>query len=378
MMICPHGSLLRPMALAATLTVLAGCGDEDAPAPSPPAPVVAAWTVSSQEMETERRWTGRLAPLRTLAVQAPREGRVDGLVVEEGDGVERGAPLLSLVTPDLRARLQVLRQRRDQLEEELARWEGLAAQGAAGPGEVAAARLRLMDARESLVEAEALDRSQEIQAPASGAVHGIRVSQGSTVERGDLLLQVDDDSAWGVTLAVAAWEASRIANLAALSARDSEGVELEVARVSLAAGIHDGFFQAEIRLLNTGRPPRGVDIIHRETRAALLVPWTAVAGERDSQWVGLLVPSDGTEFHTVERRDVVLGDAWPEGVEVLEGLAEGDRVLRYEPRSHPEGRRVRIPGESDPASADQSSREDGSGDQPSQPYPSDGQPWETR
>ncbi len=342
MIFCRHVPLLGTLALAATLPTLSGCGDESAPAPPPSAPSVAAWTVSLQDMETERRWTGRLAPLRTLTVQAPREGRVEQLLVDEGDQVERGTPLLRLATPDLRARLEVLRERRDQLAAELARWEGLAAQGAAGPGEVAAARLRLMDARESLVEAEALDRSQEIRAPAPGSVHGVRVSVGSTVERGELLLELDDDSAWGVTIVVAAWEAPRAADLGALSARDSEGVELEVEGVSLAAGVHDGFLQAEIRLRNTAWPPRGVDVIHRETRAALLVPWTAVAGERDAQWVGVLVPSDGTEFYTVERREVVLGQAWPEGVEVQSGLDEGERVLRYEPRSHPEGRQVRI------------------------------------
>lgn len=334
------GSLALPWLMAALLAV--GCGDEEPAVSTPPAPSVAAWTVTAREMETERRWTGRLEPLRTLTIQAPREGRVESIGVREGDRVERGRTLARLVTPDLEARLEVLRDRRDQLQAELQRWEGLQARGAAGPGEVAAARLRLLEARESLAEAEALDRSQELRAPAPGAVHGIRVSAGSTVERGELILFLDAGDTWGTRIPVAAWEAPMIQDLAALTATDSRGRTMAVDRTSLSAGVHEGFLLAEIHLQGDTDTPRAVDIVHREVRSALLVPWTAVAGDRDAQWVGLLVPENGTEFHVVERREVTLGEAWAEGVEVLSGIEDGDRILRYEPRSHPEGRQVRI------------------------------------
>jgi RND family efflux transporter MFP subunit len=334
--------LRRDLAGLLALLVLAispGCGGEgDAEDGSDPAPVpVGVVTIQLETTETRRTWVGQLEPLRTVAVQAPRDGRVEAVTVREGDRAQAGQVVVRMQGPELDARLATLSDRRDQLADELARWERLAQAGAAGQGEVAQARLRLFDAEEQLSEAEALVEAYEVRSPASGRVSGVSVTGGARVVAGQPLMQVDDDGMWGVRLSVTAWETSLIEDTERLTVRGTQGESLAVDRVALSADDRPGFAIAQIFLRDPGARRGGVEVEHRSEEEVLLVPWTAVAGEGDRHWVALVVPGDPPR---VERRTVELGQPHPRGVVVLSGLEPGDRIVRYEPRSHPEGRVV--------------------------------------
>lgn len=320
------------------LSFLAGCGsgDEDTARPEEGVPV-AAWTVRSQEVEIRREWTGRLEPLRTVAVQAPRGGRVSAVPVRDGDRVQEGTVVVRMVGPDLEARRATLEERRAQLQEELERWERLARSGAAGPGEVAEARLRLLQAREQAAELEALEASYVIRAPATGRVYGAQVSPGASVAGGQTLLSVEDDDTWGVGLSVPAWEAPLFRDPTLLSVRDGSE-SYTVSRVASTSEVQPGFVRIDLYLREVEPFRRGMTVEYRDREQAIVIPWTAVAGDSDRHWVALIVPGDPDR---VVRRTVELGRAHAEGVGVGAGLEDGDRIIRYEPRSHPEGRAVR-------------------------------------
>jgi len=321
------------------LPVIHGCGGDSASSGGggATAVTVAAWTVSSEPIAVERRWVGRLEPLRVLSVQAPREGRVEELTVRDGELVQAGQILARLIGPDIAARLSSAQAQSRQLDDELERWQGLATSGAAGAGEVAEATLRALQAREQLAELSALTDSYLIRAPSAGRVYGTAVGSGTQVGAGQLLMQVEDRSTWGVRLSVPSWETPYFERAENLLIIGEGGARLEVDRIAFASDIHPGFVRIDVYL--TGNPSlrTGVEVEYRSSESALILPWTAVAGQGDNHWVALIVPGEPAR---VERRRVELGGSHPSGVEVVAGIEPGDQVIRYEPRSHPEGRAV--------------------------------------
>jgi membrane fusion protein, multidrug efflux system len=335
------GSALLAGAVLAGLSACGGGSGSGSTASS--ATAVAAVTLTPQSVEVERRWTGRLEPLRVVPVQSPREGRVAAVQVRDGDRVRAGDILLRMEGPDLEARRDGQSQRLAQLEEELARWEALAGTGAAGAGEVAAATLRVLEAREQTAQLEAAMEEYRLRSPSAGVVHNTVVTRGVNVAAGQILLQVDDASSLGVRLVVSAGETAWLEDPSMLEVRDDRGQELVVERVVLSSDPHPAFVRADLYL--GGSPEsvrRGVTVRYRSSEEMLLLPWTALASDGTRQWVGWIAPPTAEgEPHRVERRTVELGRAHADGVEVLAGLDPGDQVIRYEPRSHAEGRAVR-------------------------------------
>jgi RND family efflux transporter MFP subunit len=314
-----------------------GCGDDGGSGSPDDSPVrVAAHTVELGELEVRREWTGRLEPLRSVAVQAPRDGRVSTVLVRDGERVAAGAVLVRMTGPDLEGRRTALEERRGQLGADLERWERLARDGAATPGEVAEARLRLLQVREQFAELEALEESYVIRAPVPGRVYGSTSGPGALAPGGQVLMVVEDDESWGVRLSVPAWEAPLFEQREHLRLRDGPEVRT-VRQVAFASDNAPGFVRVDLYLEGVMGGRRGIEVEYRTTEEVLLLPWTAVAGEGDRHWVAWIAPGDPDR---IERRTVELGRAHPRGVEVVSGIEAGDKVVRYEPRSHPEGRAV--------------------------------------
>jgi membrane fusion protein, multidrug efflux system len=323
--------------------LLTGCDpdtDTDEPA-SDPAVELEVWTVGFESLREHRDWSGRLEALRALQLQAPGPARVAAVEVRDGDRVARGDLLVRLAAPELEARRGVLADRLEHLQEELDRWRRLAEAGAAGPAELSEATLRVLEVRENLAAVEADLESYQIRAPAPGQVAALAVGVGSQVDGGQLLLRLDDAETFGVRLTVPAREAAYLEARDQLSLRDDAGNALTVERVAFSPHEHPAFVSADLYLTANGQVVGNgrvgqVDVRWESSEEVLIVPWTAVASDEDGDWVALLTGDPPT----IERRFVELGRAHPVGIEVLGGLEEGDRVIRYEPRAHPEGREV--------------------------------------
>ena len=331
----PHRPCLMAVACFVWLAAT-GCGrDEAAPASAPPR--VAVSEVAAQPVVVERRWSGLLEPLQTLIVSAPGPGVVTDLPVRAGDPVEAGTLLVVMVDPELEARQGVLKERAGILAAELAEWKSLADDGAAGPVEVNAARLALLSVEEQLAAAEALRSSYRIRSPVKGRVARVAVAEDSAVVEQQSLLDIEDDRVQGVRLLVPARELQYLAQLERLTLRDVQGGVLAIERIVHSGAGATGFAPVEIHVASDGPPARGeLTLVYQVQYDAVTVPWTAVASDGDNHWVAVIEPDAGT----IQRRPVQLGRAQLDGVEVREGLAVGERVVRYEPRAQPEGRVV--------------------------------------
>jgi len=324
--------------LVALTSVTAGCGTQgNGPRAGETAVRVGVWTVQEVEVELRRQWVGRMEPLLTVAVQAPRDGRVDQVTVRDGDTVAAGQVLVRMAGPDIMARRETALERRDQLDDELARWERLVEAGAAGPGEVAEANLRSLQAREQLAELDALTESYLLRAPVPGNVYGLSVGPGAQVAAGQTVLRVEDAGSWGLRLAVPAWEAHLLEDSDSLGIRDDAGNVLQVERLAFSSDLHPGFVRVDLYMDGEIASRGGAVVEHRSRSTAVIIPWTAVAGQGETHWVAVVAPGDPAR---IERRNVELGPAHAQGVEVAQGLVAGDRIVRYEPRSHPEGQAV--------------------------------------
>lgn len=319
--------------------LLVACDNDSGKTSTARTPEVGVFEVKQVSIATEREWIGMLEPLRSAVITAPELGEVIAVDVSEGQPVQKGDVLVRMDGPDLSARRSVLEERHASRVEELKRWQRLAEANAAGPAEVEAVRLQLLEVEEALASLHARIRSVQLQSPVRGRVSGLQVAPQSRVSAGDVLLRVRDEDAYGVRLQIPAGELPYVFEREFLALKDGEGNELPIRNV---VQVDDpltprGFETIEVWV--EGSPPsnyRDARLTYQRYRDAVLVPWTAVAREGDTHWVARI---DGDPA-TVERRTVRLGSGKSRGVEVLEGLTPGDLVFRYEPRSQAEGTEV--------------------------------------
>lgn len=330
------------------VAVLAGCSDGEQPESdegstsaeqndSTSAVQAGVWEIESSTIIERRRWTGRLSPLQIQEVRAPRDATVVAVEVQDAEKVERGQVLVRLSGPDVVARKSVLMERRQHLQQELERWQGLAEIQAAGPAEVNEATLRLLEVEESLAEVDASLQSYVVRAPASGRVVAPGVGPGAHVSQGQELLRLEDAAGLGLRLSIPGRETHYFRDAEEISVYDEGEVELSIDRISFADDTHDAFVEVRIFLAEVEDDRRReLTVRHEYQEEVLLVPWTAVASDDDEHWVSLVVGDPAK----AERRVVTLGRAHAAGLEVKSGLSPGDLVLEYEPRSVPEGREV--------------------------------------
>lgn len=332
-----------PIAVAASaLVALAvGCADDD-PAETDQtdddatAPIVEVATIETTTTERERQFTGPLRPLNRRSIQAPSSGTVAAFDIREGELVEAGQTIGRLEQTDADARHDSLVERRDHLREELDRWERLAEADAAGPSEINQARMRLLETEQQLAETEAELRRQRLVAPVTGRIADTRVSTGSTVTEGEPLAEVDEAQELAVDLSVPTSETRFFDDLDHLEVTDDAGRTYGVESTIFGDDDHRSFVTVDVVVDADDDRPRRADVTYRRDERLMVVPWTAVASEDDRHWVAV-VTGDPPR---IEHRTVELGRGLSRGIEVLEGLQDGDRVVRYEPRSQPEDRRI--------------------------------------
>ncbi len=333
----------RPWMAVLGLAAWAGCQEApvDEGSRSDERPGVHVLELEPEPIELRRKWIGVLEPLKSVIVTAPEAGLISELAVADGERVSRDTLLVRMEGPELSARLEVLRQREASRREELARWERLAEADAAGPSEVEEARLRLLEVGEALAELEARLQAVVLRSPVSGKISGVSAAPGTRVAGGDILLRIDDEKSLGVRLRVPARERRYLEDFERLTLLDEAGNEGRVRRV---VAVHDetaarGFVTVELWVETVDAEwPSETTFFYAREREGLVVPWTAVAREDDYNWVALVTG----EPSRIERRKVSLGSALAHGIEVAEGLEPGDRILRFEPRSQPEGREVAV------------------------------------
>ncbi len=333
----PHAAVPARRALLAllaglSLAPLAACTREDAPAArgGPPAQSVSVVTVQPEVLKDVRQLVGELRADESVVLEPEIAGVVESIEFEEGQTVARGDVLFRLREGEQVARLREAEANLALARDQHARTRRLAERNAAAAAQLerAAAELAVARARVELAKVE-LERTR-VRAPFDGVVGARLVSPGERVDTDTELVRVDAVDPLQVVFSVP----ERVLTLTQPGATG----ELEVAAYpeerfrATVYFVDPSVDRATRRVLVKGRVsnpdhrlrPGMFAHIRAELgeREALLVPEEAVVLDGAGSFVWRVAEGD-----LAERVGVRLGVHQGGRVEVVAGLAPGDRVV---------------------------------------------------
>lgn len=330
---------------AAVVWLSGGCGERIAPGEvGDPRPAAEGPTAPVEHVVAEAvEWTaGGVESARRTAVSSRIMARIEAIPVSAGSEVRAGETLVRLDARELRARVKEaeegLRAARAQLDlarREAERIESLFEQGVAPQQRLDEVRSRLRVARaeverrqQTLEEVRAGLSHAEITSPVSGRVVERLAEPGDTAVPGRPILRVYDPSVLRASVPVRESLAVRLSVGDRLQVRvPSLGETMEGTIDEIVPFAEPGARTLLVKVRLPVRPELYAGLFARVAipageRRRVLVPQAAV--ERVGQLAFVtVVPEDGPPA----RRLITLGPPLaPDRIEVLSGLAEGERV----------------------------------------------------
>jgi HlyD family secretion protein len=342
-----HRHSTLPCAAVAVVLSFAGCSGEAAPELR---------TATAERARIERIVvaTGTIEPATEVEVRPRIPGIVERILVTEGQSVEKGQPLVEIERDLLAAQVREAEASRDAAvverrfaESELERAKQLVANKAKSQQHLDDMQARHDGAVARVAKAEAglsnlatqLSYAQ-ITSPLAGRVLDIPVEEGNAVAPvtavtgGSLLLSIAGNDALHLDGLVDENEIARVAvgqpariRTEAFAGRVFEGRVREIKPVGERVQ-NVTYFRVEIEVTDrdaaqlSPRMSGDADIVTEVVEDAVSVPETALAYKGDLVLVRLPNGDGGTE-----ERPVRIGIVDGARVQVLEGLADGDRVV---------------------------------------------------
>lgn len=295
---------------------------------TPPAMVVTA-VARSERVSHELRALGTAIANESIEVTSKTSNLVAAVRFRDGESVRRGAVLVELDPAQARADLaeanaaltestSQYRRARDLLSTRVvsqSQYEQLEATMKADRARVDAAEARLADT--------------VIRAPFSGRVGLRRVSVGSLVSPGTVITTLDDTSVMKLDFTVPENQLAALREgleLAVRTAAQPEAV-LRGRVLTVDSRVDPATRSVVVRALvpnsaGTLRPGMLVDVtLVRDAYDAIVIPEQALVPEQSRQFVFVV------EGGVVARREVRIGQRTPGKVEIVEGLAAGERFV---------------------------------------------------
>jgi RND family efflux transporter MFP subunit len=177
-------ALARPLARLAALTALLLLGCRQQPEPARRLPVVQSQPVEPAAFQASFDTVSTLEAEQEVDLAAQAGGRIQRLLVRQGDRVRQGQLLLVLDQAQLRADVASLRAQMQTNRLNYQRYQELARQGAASALQRDEFRQAYIAAREALVAREADLAFKDLRAPIAGTVADLRVKQGDVIAAG--------------------------------------------------------------------------------------------------------------------------------------------------------------------------------------------------
>jgi membrane fusion protein (multidrug efflux system) len=179
------------------ILLLTGCGDTSKEKAAPPSPTVTVTEVAQQKIPIIMEFSGTITSVKTVDIIPRVSGYIEKRYFEEGTFVQEGDPLYLIDPRPFKARLDAnmaqLKSHQASLaywENEAARYERLAAQGAASQEKKEGAFTKLYETRAAIekdkadIENARLELSfTRIKAPFSGRIQQTRINVGNLVQQ---------------------------------------------------------------------------------------------------------------------------------------------------------------------------------------------------
>src|SRR4051812_2638060 len=340
----PHPSVIQAMIphklgrrLAWSLAaVLCACHGDAAEESASQATVSAATIVVTAQPFTESidaigTVAGRSGHVASLS--APAAGRIGSVLVTTGQTVQAGQTLIVLDQAPFASALASAEAALAAAERAADRQKRLADEGIVPRKDAEQAAADAAKARADAAEARRMNAQSSLQAPISGVITRLNASLGGSVDPSQPLVEITDATAVDVLLNVTPTQAAKVRapQKVALSAGQSaDGEPLGIGQVVDVSSTIDSITRGvlvRVQAPTTRRPLRigetvfgsiGVTTIAR----AIVIPNEALVPEGDAFHV-FVVDANGI----AHAHEVVVGARSRAGVQILEGLKAGDRIV---------------------------------------------------
>jgi len=289
--------------------------------------------------------SGTVSALNTISITARVSSKVTSVAVDLGDVVRKGDVLAQLDDRVFAAGVESAKAASDHADKQLVRMETLEERGYGAATDTEAAREAAAAAREVVVQSEIDLGNTKIEAPLGSVILTRSVNPGEITNMGEevfelgpieqvyMVAEVPTDKTGFVTMGMEA-EVS-------IDSFPGEVFKGEVVKMDAVASVTTRTFAAYIRIKNAGLRLRpGVTGYARleRTHSALAVPSVAIlnpVGDKATVYV-----VDGENHARIrEIRPGVMADGM---TEILDGLAEGEKVVTVGQLELHEGDRVTI------------------------------------
>jgi multidrug efflux system membrane fusion protein len=297
-------------------------------------------------------------------------GNVRRIAVKVGDKVSVGQLIAELDPKDYELRVEEaeasLSQAQAQLRNAEANYERvrkLYENRNASRNDLDAARAASESAQaqvQSIEKRLELAKSQlsytRLAAPASGAIATVESEVNENVKSGETVVQLTSSSDIEVQVVVPEVLISQIKEgervTVTFDALPEQTFAGRVTEVGVASTGYATTFPVTVRLEGADqsvRPGMAAEVLFKfestqragDTRR-IIVPSVAVGEDRQGRFVFVVEPTD-SGLGIAERRPVKIGDLTEEGIEVLQGLNDGERVVTAGVSRLSDGQKVRLP-----------------------------------
>jgi membrane fusion protein (multidrug efflux system) len=315
--------------------------------PSQPAIPVAVTSAVSGSISSYYRATATLEAEKEAQILARVTGLVEAILVEEGDLVSAGAPLLKVDNDEYRYRLEQAAATTANLRSRFERLEQMKLEELATEEEYQAVRSELASAEADEGLARLALSHTTVTAPFGGRVTGRLIDVGQNLTSGDPVMVMADFDPMLAKVHVPSREFNKLQQDQTVSlVLDSSGAKLE-GRIKLISPIIDptsGTIKITIEVPGypAGTRPGDfaqVQIVTEKRDDVILVPRIAVLTDKGETVVYTL--ADGEE-PTAERRVVEVGFTDDDHAQILSGLAAGDQVVVKGQRSLKNGSLLKV------------------------------------
>ena len=369
MLSCGFARLL--MCLLAVPATVTACAKADDGPQKPKIRPVLYYQVSAAGGPLERTFSGvsEAGQESNLSFKVP--GLVTELAVKVGDVVEKDAFIAQLDETDLRLRV---RQAQAALASASAQWrnaetayrrvQSLYANQNASRSDLDAARAASRSAQaaaDSATQSVNLAKQQlaytRLTAPVKGTVAAVLIEVNENVKAGQPIVNLTSGARPKVTVAVPEALIARVERGAEVKVHFDAVADTEclatVSEVAVSSRLGNAAFPVTVVLAEPNeavRPGMAADVTfrfepeHPDAGPRFVVPASAVGQDKDGRFLFLIERAEAEGLGTVHRQNVTVADELtPEGLEILDGVKEGDLVVTAGVSKIEDGMQVKVP-----------------------------------
>jgi len=274
-----------------------------------------------EAMDREISLQGQLEPAQHLFLKAKTSGALDRFMVEKGERVTLGQPLVSLDIAGRENNLAEARARVKTARSEQQAAKSLRKQRLQSQLQLEQAEAGLESARAGLAAVELDISNTTITAPFSGVVNDLPIDIGSLVERGDVVAELIDDrsfhvSAYASQQSLSSLEVGQSVTVKLITGENLDG---KLTYISSIADSQTRSFKVEARVWNTsGSIAAGVSasmyIPVEQVNATFISPSALSLGVNGELGVKAVDAEDMVEFLPIKLVSTSLDGAWVSGI----------------------------------------------------------------